>query len=116
MLKRISEIESTLRDSRRDKIEIQFPQFTNDNLIKGELKLTFTKFGKELIELILVEPEKIDLYDDIEEDYISHVKAFETKDGMEISLDPYDESIEAIEDRDNYVFRFKGYKIRKTKI
>jgi hypothetical protein len=118
MLKRAPNIEIAILDSRQHKIEIQYSQFSNDVFTERTVKLTFKKFEKELIELILIAPTKIYLFDDDEfgEGYIENIKAFENGDGLEISLDPYDERIDEIEDRDNYVFKSKGYEIHTTKI
>ena len=117
MLKRLFEIESIVRDSRQHKIEIVFSEFSNEIFTETLVKLTFKKYEKELIELVLESPTKIEIFDDIPDgDYISHIKAFENDDGIEISLDPFDERIEGIEDRDNYVFKCKRYEICTTKI
>ena len=118
MLIRACNIETSIRDSKQDKIEILYSQFSNDIFTEGRVKLTFTKFEKELIELILIAPTIINLFDDDEfiGHYIENIKAFENGDGLEISLDPYDERIDEIEDRDNYVFKSKGYEIYTTKI
>lgn len=117
MHKRIEEIESVIRDSKQRKVEITFSEFSNDILTESVLKITFIKFEKEIIELVLYRPSKINIFDDdLNEDYISHIKAFENANGIEISLDPYDERIDKIEDRDNYVFHAKSYEISATKI
>ena len=117
MRKRIVEIESLIRDSKQCKLEINYSEFSKDTFIESVVKLTFTKHEKELIELVLYSPSKVGVFDDdVGGEYISHVKAFESVDGIEISLDPYDERIDEIEDRDNYVFRSKSYDISATKI
>ncbi len=117
MHKRIEEIESLIRDSKQRKVEITFSEFSNDVLTESVIKITFMKFEKELIELVLFKPSKIYIFDDdLNEDYISHIKALENANGIEISLDPYDEKIDKIEDRDNYVFHAKSYEIGTTKI
>jgi hypothetical protein len=54
MLKRAPNIEIAILDSRQHKIEIQYSQFSNDVFTERTVKLTFKKFEKELIELILL--------------------------------------------------------------
>lgn len=117
MLKRIPEIESAIRDSIQCKIEVQYSQFSNETYTGSTVKLTFTKFEKELIELVLFTPTSIEWFDEgVEGECISHIKAFKNDGGVEISLDPYDERVGEIEDRDNYVFKAKDYEINATKI
>ncbi len=114
---RIFEIESVIRDSKQVSLEIQYPQFSKDIQKESVVKLTFEKFEKELIELVLFNPSEVDLLDDrFGGEYISHIKAFQTDDGIEISFDPYDERIDKIEDRDNYVFKSYSYEITSKPI
>ena len=117
MLTRIFEVESVIRDSIFHKIEFQFEYYSSEKQIENAIKFSFIKFDKELIELVLVKPSKVDLFDDnLGSQCISHIKAFRNASGFEISFDPYDERIEEIQERDNYVFQSKSYEIHTTKI
>ncbi len=116
-MERLTDIELAIRDSKQVKIDIQYPRFTENTYSKGQLTLTFEKFEKKQIVLTLIEPTLVDLFDNaINDAYISHIKAFEQVDGCTISLDPHDEAINEIEDRDNYVFQSKAYAITTTDI
>ncbi|MGH1469980.1 MAG: hypothetical protein ACRBCS_02220 [Cellvibrionaceae bacterium] len=119
MLKRNPDIESTIRDSKFLKIEFQFQHYSESekNNIGNSIKFSFIKFDKELIELVLINPQEVYLFEDYQDEYISHIKVSESENSFEISFDPYDEAIKEInEETDNYVFKSESYTIASKQI
>ena len=119
MLKRNPDIESKIRDSKFLKIEFQFEHYSEseNNNVSNSIKFSFIKFDKELIELVLINPKELYLFENYQAAYISHIKVSESENAFEISFDPYDEAVEEIdEETDNYVFKTESYTISSKQI
>lgn len=104
-MKRHSEIESQIRDCQ---IRNLYLDWANQH----DLQIEFLK-GNKLIRLKLEEVSEFELFEDeFESYYISHLKCL-VLDNNEfiLSLDPYDERINEIDERDNFKIKFKAYKI-----
>ena len=117
MFKRLLQVESAIRDSKISKIEFQFEHFTDSSYSENCIKISFNKSDKEYIELTLLNPQAIALLDkNFDSHYIDLIKVFKSENGFEISLNPYDERIEGVQDEDNYIFKSLDFKIQTTKI
>jgi hypothetical protein len=114
MKTRVYEVESMIRDTEIHKIEFQYEYYTSKERVEKAIILCFRASEDELLELILIDPRNLDLFDDeFGSASISHIKAFSSHNSFEVSLDPYDERIEEIQENDNYVFQSTSYEIRR---
>lgn len=104
----INELVSTIRDSKLIEMTIQYlEQISN-------LELIFLK-NNESFKVILFDIREFLIIDNsIEQEFIGEIKGFlENSNSFWLSLDPYDERINQIQEKDNYVFNFKKFDIIK---
>lgn len=107
-LKRTHEIEQKIRDAQIISLNIIWNNQRNIviNFLKGNLKIQLILEGAT--EFDIVENE-FDSY------YIGNLKCvLDDENFIWLSLDPYDEQINEIEERDNFKIKFKSYKMEIT--
>lgn len=80
----------------------------------SNLELIFLK-NNESFKVILFDIREFLIIDNsIEQEFIGEIKGFlENSNSFWLSLDPYDERINQIQEKDNYVFNFKKFDIIK---
>jgi hypothetical protein len=107
-LKRLSDIEKEIRDCEITSLKLNWSNQKN-------IEIKFLKNKSEIC-LIIEGAQELDLFEDeFESYYISHVKCLIDDENLVwLSLDPYDERIDEIEERDNFKIQFKNYKIKIT--
>ena len=100
----IVQIINKIRDSRLIKIDVDY--------LKSIVNMTFEK-NDVTFNLNLKDISKVDVFDDkIHLEYVSNVKFFkDEKNQYLLSLDPFNESLNQIQEEDNYVFAFKKYSL-----
>ncbi len=105
MIKRDFKTEAIIRDSKILKIELQFESFSKDSKIEKCVTISFLKNENEQIELTLINPQKFDIFDnECSGDYVGNIKVLEENGIITFCFDPYDKSIDGIQDEDNYLF------------
>ncbi len=106
-MKDCNELAKRIRDSQLVSIEIDY----SINVVS----ITFSKQSQE-ISLQLIGVISMEIFDDaINFEYVSHLKCLvDTANKFWLSLDPYDEEVDVIEDKDNYVFCFEDYNIENA--
>lgn len=110
-MKREVELEVALRDSILVYLSIEYEYYSKALKQEKSAILRFIRFDRELIELKLYGISESDIYDDFSGLCISHVKVLKQNDDLYISLDPYNERVDVIESKDNFVFKVKSYKL-----
>ena len=114
MTRRRADIENQIRDSQIHKLEIQFENYVDSLISENSIKISFLTNDLEVIELSLVNPKSLAMYDDqINGHYITHIKVLENEESFQVCLDPYDERIKEIQEQDNFVFKSQKIKISK---
>lgn len=112
-MNRVSELEKALRDHQIINIEVQLEYFMDEKSNDSNyIKLKFLRNEGSTFSLVLLQPMKLDLFDDeLTSHYITHVKCLFDGNSYSFSFDPKDERSDIIEDSDNYVFICREYKI-----
>ncbi|ANQ51835.2 hypothetical protein MY04_4500 [Flammeovirga sp. MY04] len=117
-MKRLSEIESKIRDSEVVEFHMDWKIWKTDSFNQEEsILIKFIK-DKYLLILNLKGLEVIDLYEsEFNSQYIENIKCFIDKENkIWFVLDPFDERIEEIEERDNFIIRCKEYELEINEI
>jgi hypothetical protein len=115
-VKRLTEVEAMLRDCQFVSMACDYEYFSDKVKQVSLIRMSLQKFDQHIVKLELIEPLEIDLFDDFTHSYISHVKAFSMSGQFVLSLDPYDEADDFIDDKDNYVFKAKSYRLYSTEL
>ncbi|GLR18229.1 hypothetical protein [Portibacter lacus] len=104
----IDKLVTIIRDSKLIEMSIQYDE-ENSNI-----KLKLVK-NNELINVNLFDIREFQIFDaSIKQEYIGQIKGFlEDSNSYWLSLDPYDERVNELQDKDNYVFNFNSYEIIK---
>lgn len=102
-MKRLTDITVKIRDCQIANLKIDWCNNTNVEII--------FKKGNSKFRLVLVEVQILDILENEFEPYqISHIKCLRGNDNwIWISLDPFDERIDEIEERDKFKMKFKTY-------
>jgi hypothetical protein len=103
-MNRIPEIEVALRDTKIVSICLEYEFYSKSVKRNNSAVILFERFKKELLELKLIDLVLINMYEDFGSLYVSHIKAIDFGTNIAICLDPYNERINEIEERDNLVF------------
>ena len=114
-MKRLTELENILRDKQLIKVELQLEYFsTTDNNSIDQLNLHILKNDKSKIILVLSKIKRLELnLESFSSHYIEVIKCLQNEKSIIISLDPFDERIEEIENKDNFIIEFLEYKVIK---
>ena len=108
-MERIAELETSLRDSILVALSIEYEYHTARSSQANSIRLKFVRLDREIIELHLINVRHTDIVDDYSGVCVSHIKAFSTEEGVLLSLDPFDERVPHIDERDNFIFAAKAY-------
>ncbi len=115
-MNRASEIELALRDSILVSVSIEYEYYSEFLKQPNSIEMKFIRHEKEVIELKLFDVRETDIYDDFTGSCISHIKAFSKNESVTLSLDPFDERVDAIEEKDNFVFTAKEYRLNVSQV
>lgn len=117
-MKRLIEIESKIRDSEIVEFHMNWNFWKTDFFNQEESVSIKLIKGNSLQILKIKGLDVLDLYEsDFNSQYIGHVKCFlDNENKIWLVLDPFDERIEEIEERDNFKIRFKEYELEISEI
>ncbi|WP_444945623.1 hypothetical protein ACJJIP_16510 [Microbulbifer sp. VTAC004] len=115
-MKRVREIEIALRDSILVSLSIEYEYYSELLKQGNSVNMKFIRFDEEIIELQLLNVLEADFCDDYSGVCVSHIKALSQNDRITLSLDPYDERVDAIEQKDNFVLTAKQYYINVSQV
>ncbi|GAB3537038.1 hypothetical protein [Photobacterium alginatilyticum] len=110
-MRRLVDLENTLRNAELLSVVFKYERYTKNIKQESSVEISLVKFEKQVINLRLTGVQKVDLCDDYMCSSISHVKAIEDGNTISISLDPYKEDIDYIDERDNFIFSFTEYQL-----
>jgi hypothetical protein len=110
-LKRVEEI--ALRDCRILNFSLTWGDFVSQQIRHAKLTLGFASPKGEKLLLIISKLESIDFYEnEVTSYHIGHIKCLiDENEVIWLCLDPYDEHIMFIEEKDNFKFSFKSYEL-----
>lgn len=115
-MKRVIELETVLRDSILVSLTLEYEYYSKTVKQENFAKLKFIRFETEIIELELFDILESDICSDFSGLCISHIKAFNQNGGVRLSLDPYDERVNDIEEKDNFVFTASRYQLNVSHV
>ncbi len=111
-MERITELEKELGDTQLNKIEILLHDNPISNSGEKGISIQFSRNDNSEFKLLLMNPSRFDYYEDnFSGQYIGTIKCFLVDGIVQISLDPYDERIDSITEKDNFNIFCREYKI-----
>ena len=110
-MRRIPELEKTIRDAQIIGIQINMEYSSKESQQEKQISLHFARTDSSEFKVILTNPSSIDYIEDFSSQWIGTIKCFDVGNKVQISLDPYDENIDQIADNDNFKISCDQYEI-----
>ena len=107
-MKRLSELAVEIRDCQLNNLKL--------NWVDSPMLEIVLLRDRQVLKIILEGVSRFIVFEDeFESHCISHIKCLIDEEGfIWISLDPFDERVNEIEESDNFVIKFKNYTIEKS--